>query len=272
MERVLAVRLRFVALVLFLTGSMAVWADELDIGLLYTSEEFEELEGGEGDPLLLYTLAIQENGGTRIALGQDEAPAKQQEKLATLEGLIIPGGIDVSPCYYGEVRHEKLEKIDGELDQFEFRVLAFALLRELPVLGICRGHQLMNVYFGGSLYQDIPSQVGPEVTHRKGKPPMHEVTLVPDSLMQTLFGSATLAVNSYHHQAVKDLAPGFRITARTADGVVEAIEAGDDRFLFGVQFHPEKLRAAHAQFNAPFERLMEEAEKWAATAANALVE
>jgi putative glutamine amidotransferase len=231
-----------------------------DIGLLYTADQYETLTETGRDPLLRYTAAIEENGGRRIAMGQRETPAAQQPKLADIEGLIIPGGIDVVPCYYGETPHQKLEKTDGELDQFEFRVLAHALRRNLPVLGICRGHQLMNVYFGGTLYQDIPAQYGTETIHRKGKPPMHPVRIRAGSLLRRLFAVESLAVNSYHHQAVKDLAPGFTATAHTPDGLIEAME-DTDRLLIGVQFHPEKLRTRDPRFNALFVWLMEAAEK-----------
>jgi putative glutamine amidotransferase len=255
----MAVRLRFVLFIAMVLWPVAGLAEGPAIGLLYPAAHFAEIEAGQDDPLELYTAAIEENGGVRIALGQNEPPALQQAKLAALKGLILPGGIDVAPYYYGEPPHEKLEKTDGELDQFEFRILGYAVMRALPVLGICRGHQLMNVYFGGSLFQDIPDQVGAEVIHRQGKPPMHPVAIAPDSLMRELFGVDTLVVNSYHHQSVKTLAPGFRATAHTADGVVEAMESTGTPFMLGVQFHPEKLREEHPLFNAPFARLVAEA-------------
>jgi putative glutamine amidotransferase len=183
-----------------------------------------------------------------------------------MQGLVVPGGIDVDPKLYGESHIPELEEFDTAFDGFEMALVKDAARRRLPVLGICRGMQLINVCFGGSLYQDIPTQYGVRgsIVHRggvKGKttPSVHRISIESGSLLYTLLGVTSVEVNSSHHQSVKARAKGFRITARAADGVAEAMETTGPGLFLCVQFHPERLRASDPRFDRLFEWLVQKA-------------
>ena len=243
------------------------FADAPNIGLIYAASKYARLEDDGKDEQRKYRDTIEDNGGVVVVISQTFDNTRVTQLLARLDGVLLPGGIDVDPKYYGEDRDEKLEETDDALDRLEFMVLDHAKERGLPVLGVCRGHQLLNVYYGGSLIQDIPSQHESEhpVIHRYPKlspeKREHPIAIVKGSILHELFGVDRLVVNTYHHQAVKRLAEGFAVTARSGDGIVEAMEHEGDRFILGVQFHPEKIRPKDARFNAPFKRLVDEARK-----------
>ena len=153
------------------------------------------------------------------------------------DGLLLPGGWDVNPARYGKTRIPD-ETIDDDLDVVQFDTLAGFLEAGKPVLGICRGCQLLNIAFGGTLWQDLPSEFpGKDIQHRNVH---HPVQIAPDSRLALAIGTTNTVVNSYHHQAVQKIAPGFRITATAPDGVIEAIES-EQYPAVGLQFHPEKL-------------------------------
>ena len=160
---------------------------------------------------------------------------------ADLDGIVFAGGEDVDPAYYGEKALPNVE-INADRDRSEMAQATSAFAQSMPILGICRGSQLLNVKLGGSLVQDIPSQVTKPLTHGHGA--MHTVTVLAGTHLAEIVGTAVLPVNSYHHQAVKELASGLQVTARSEDGVIEAWEARPigprPNFLAGVQFHPEK--------------------------------
>ena len=166
-----------------------------------------------------------------------------------LDGLVLIGGGDVDPARFDAEPSAALGHVDTVRDAYDFALLDLALRRDIPVLGICRGEQLINVAFGGTLYQDLPSEYADRsVSHSQSLPSSeatHAVAVAEESLVRRITGSDTLWTNSFHHQAVRDVAPGFRATARTRDGVVEAIEPLDPRIrVLGVQFHPEAHTAA----------------------------
>ncbi len=168
-------------------------------------------------------------------------------------GLLLPGGADMDPAYYGERRHETVTDVDAARDEYEIALVRAALAADLPVLAICRGLQVMNVAAGGSLIQDIPSQVGPAVPHQISQPKdaiAHDVGVVAGSRLAGMMGEAAgggrLAVNSRHHQAVRRIADGFVVTSVAPDGVIEALELPQARFCVGVQWHPENFVASRA--------------------------
>lgn len=172
-----------------------------------------------------------------------------------LDGLMLTGGSDVEPSRYGELKHPLCGDPDPDRDVTELALLRLAADRGLPVLGICRGLQVLNVAAGGSLYQDIPTQVPAALRHdfapnRTSLP--HEVTVAPGSRLAGILGETVVAVNSLHHQAVKELGPGLRASAYAPDGVIEAVEAAGDRFVVGVQWHPEELTETHADMRRLF--------------------
>ena len=185
--------------------------------------------------LATYTTACTLAGNTPLVLPATTNRAVAARMLASVDVLLLCGGEDVAPRRY---------KAKPRRDAWEFLLLDEAVKRRLPVLGICRGCQLINVYFGGTLWQDLPSERPGEIAHRS--PDLHDIRLVPGSRLARVLGVEGMQVNSSHHQAVKDVAPGFRAVAFAPDGVVEAIE-GETLPVVGVQFHPEKLLVARGR-------------------------
>ena len=181
--------------------------------------------------------------------------------VAKLDVLIFTGGADVDPSRYKTPRSPQCGKSDLLRDEFELRLLAAARARRLPVMGVCRGCQLVNVGFGGTLWQDLPSEFPKEtdgVSHGAGEylhpekyPAAHTVKVLPGTRLAEVLGAGELSVNSHHHQAVKNIAPGFRVTAVAPDGVIEGIESTNYP-AFCVQFHPEAL-VARAKENAAYD-------------------
>ena len=210
---------------------------------------------GSGASLLntTYTDAVLRSGGIPVIFPTvaDEAAAKALVK--SVDGVIFSGGEDVDPSYYGETVWNETVEVDTLRDVSDMLLAKAALASGKPILAICRGEQLMNVILGGSLYQDLPSQFGTAVGHSGGA--MHRIGVEPGSILASLYGTDSLNVNSYHHQAVKTLAPGVRATARSADGIVEAYE--NDQ-LWAVQFHPEKdLQAGDLRWLRLFEAFVD---------------
>ncbi|MBN2311796.1 MAG: gamma-glutamyl-gamma-aminobutyrate hydrolase family protein [Candidatus Hydrogenedentes bacterium] len=237
------------------------------IAVVYSAERVARLRESGKDDCQAVREAVEANGGRVAVIGQGGAPTELQESLRAADGVVLPGGIDVDPAFYGEERHPKLERTDAALDALEFSVLDYALSNGLPILGICRGHQVLNVYFGGTLYQDIASQIAPASgpVHRvpgvPGRTLTHPVTIAPDSLLYELVRLRRVDVTTRHHQAVKQLGTGLAATAHADDGVIEAIERPGAGFVLGVQFHPESMWKTSAEFNALFERFVEEAKQ-----------
>jgi putative glutamine amidotransferase len=162
---------------------------------------------------------------------------------------LLAGGGDIAPSHYGDQPHEKLGLIDAARDDSELPIARWAVAEGKPVLGICRGIQVINVALGGTLYQDIPTQISPSLSHtlsyeREDWTYMaHAITIAPDSRFAQLMGVQAMTINSLHHQSVKDLAPGLRAVAWAPDGIVEAVEGQGEGFVMGVQCHPEALQA-----------------------------
>ncbi len=220
----------------------------------------------------LYCLSIALAGGLPVVLPLPNytlagaATPKAGDYLDSLDGLIIPGGGDVSPLVYGENPSRFLGSVSSDQDRFEFDLIKEARIRGIPILGICRGHQVINVAMGGTLYQDIGTQVkdahGHAPTGVDVSEPYHIIRFEGKSALSEAMGGQTLAVNSFHHQAVKDMAPGLRVSARSEDGIVEAFENDDGgSMVMGVQFHPEGMTGRFPQFVEIFSLLVKEAEK-----------
>jgi putative glutamine amidotransferase len=191
--------------------------------------------------------------------------------LDGVRGLMLTGGNDVAPALYGEQADASVVDVEPQRDEFEVGLVAEARRRHLPILGICRGVQVLNVACGGSLVQDIPSQVSGALEHRFKLPEhqsfflAHELWLEPDTLLDRLMrerlsDADACAVNSRHHQAVKRVAPGFRVSATAPDGVIEAIEDQFPSFCLGVQWHPENFWRT-GEFRPLFEGFLEAADK-----------
>ena len=193
-----------------------------------------------------YVKSVILAGGDPWELSCADGPA--EAAVSSCAGLLLPGGADVDPGRYGEARHPSVTDVDVARDEYEIALVLAALAADLPVLAICRGLQVVNVAAGGSLIQDIPSQVGTAVPHQVPHPKdavAHDVSIVPGSRLAALMGIAVvggrLPVNSRHHQAVQRVAAGFVVTAEAPDGVIEAFERPLSHFCVGVQWHPENF-------------------------------
>src|SRR5215208_2436317 len=191
-----------------------------------------------------------------------------ERALEGIDGLMLTGGDDVAPARYGETPHPQVVEAEPGRDEFEIALIAAARERQLPIFAICRGIQVLNVACGGTLVQDIPSQVTGALAHSLPCPPNQPYTLAHDvwvdkesllsKLMRERIADDTLAVNSRHHQAVKEVAPGFRVSATAPDGVIEAIEDPAARFSLGVQWHPENFFRT-GEFRGLYEGFLEAA-------------
>lgn len=191
-----------------------------------------------------YMDAVIESGGIPFVFPLSEDPKIIFEALEEVDGLILSGGTDIDPKYYGEANSGKSLEINEFLDSCEAAVIRLALEADIPVLGICRGMQALNVFCGGSLIQDIPSERGISVTHSLTKPEIafHKISVEKVSPLSDAIGFGEHLINSYHHQAVKNIAPDFSSCAVAEDGIVEAIYHKNKKFILGVQWHPERDR------------------------------
>ena len=187
-----------------------------------------------------YVASVQRTGAIAVLLPVDErAPL---ELLERIDALLLIGGADIDPALYGAEPDAALEATYPERDRFEIALLRGALERELPVLGICRGMHLINVALGGTLQQDLVDERGGHPhrrVHGSFEGTEHRAALAAGSLVAEAAGEEAHVVRCHHHQAVAELGEGLVATARSADGVVEALEAADGRWLLGVQWHPE---------------------------------
>jgi putative glutamine amidotransferase len=166
------------------------------------------------------------------------------ELIERVDGVLFSGGEDIGPHWYGEVPHHQLGEVLPLRDRIEISALRYTLQLNKPVLAICRGIQVLNVAMGGSLIQDIPTQLPDACQHMQKAPrpePSHHVNIIQNTRLHKITGEPRLFTNSFHHQAVKQVAPGFIISAHTDDGVVEAIESNNHNFAVGIQWHPEMM-------------------------------
>lgn len=192
-----------------------------------------------------YLRAIEMAGAIPLLI----QPTSNQETLAALytrcDGLLLAGGEDVHPSAYGAAPHPKLELTNPQRDAAELWLARRGLADGLPILGICRGLQLLNVAIGGTLYQDLDAEHPSHISHTFGEKRRdfralsHSIEIDPDSWLAEVLETTKLAVNSLHHQAIRDLAPGLRAVALAPDGVIEAVEGPNTSFIVAVQSHPE---------------------------------
>ncbi|HEY0073693.1 MAG TPA: gamma-glutamyl-gamma-aminobutyrate hydrolase family protein [Abditibacteriaceae bacterium] len=211
-----------------------------------------------------YTQSVARSGGAPLLLPciTDEQTAIASLKAA--DGLLLTGGGDILSLNYGEEPHLTSAWQDPTRDANEIALTRVALEKGIPILGICRGLQLLNVALGGTLIQDIPSQVPNSIKHYGAgltTTLLHSIDIEPDSLLHQVLGNGKMAVNSYHHQAAKDVAPGLKINSRAKDGVIEGLESSEGKPVLSVQFHPEEIADVYPQFQPLFDWLVLEAGK-----------
>jgi putative glutamine amidotransferase len=196
-----------------------------------------------GSPFLqtrsTYTRALEVAGGLPVLVPPLE-PAALEALLGRLDGIVFPGGADVDPAEYGEQRQPKTDVVE-ELDRLELAVARWALPTDVPILGICRGQQLLNVAMGGTLIQHLDDHRQPGDRTALTQ----TLALTPGSRLAAVFGATQVEVNTMHHQAVKQVARGLHAVAWSKDGTIEGLESHDHPWLLMVQYHPEELVAFH---------------------------
>jgi putative glutamine amidotransferase len=194
-----------------------------------------------------YLRALEAAGAAPLLIHLTDDMAVVRALYELCDGILLPGGDDVDPCHFGEANHPELGEVDAQRDAVELALARWSRDDGKPLLGICRGIQVLNVAFGGSLWQDIPSQLPGRLDHRHNTRLKqydvlgHPLLLEPDSWLAGQLDAGEVLANTMHHQSVKDAAPGLRVTGRAPDGVIEALEGTGEQFVVGVQCHPEHL-------------------------------
>ena len=189
-----------------------------------------------------YIDAITLAGGEAVLLPKVENIEQAKEALATVGAVVMTGGEDIDPTYYGHEPYELLEEINEARDVSDYWMIQAALEEDVPMLATCRGLQMLNAICGGTLYQDLPTQYESDIVHRDPELidfTYHEIEVYEDSKLADLMGTGTFEVNSWHHQGIQELGKGLVVTAMSPDGIIEGVEYEDASYVVGVQFHPE---------------------------------
>jgi putative glutamine amidotransferase len=193
-----------------------------------------------------YITAVEAPGAAAVPLTPAQGEESIRRVLGVCHGLLLTGGEDVDPARYGQTALPQVDEINPERDEMEIAAVHEAVRRGMPIMAICRGIQVLNVTLGGTLYQDIPSQLGGDVLHEQQAPVnerWHAGRVEPGSGLEHIFGSTALFINSFHHQAVRDLAPSLAATVWAEDGIIEGVEGREHPWMYGVQWHPERGEA-----------------------------
>lgn len=202
-----------------------------------------------------YISAVVESGGMPLIIPNLENTDDIGRYLDLIDGIIFTGGEDIAAQYFGEEPVKEITEVSRDRDMTEMALFEKAYEKCIPIFGICRGIQLINIALGGNLYQDIYTQV-PEVHGHSCEISLqegyHSISIIKNSMVYEIFGKEKLLVNSLHHQALKDLGKDLKITAKASDGIIEAIESTNDKFVLGVQFHPETMSMKYKEFLKPF--------------------
>ncbi|WP_018249634.1 gamma-glutamyl-gamma-aminobutyrate hydrolase family protein [Orenia marismortui] len=210
-----------------------------------------------------YINSVSLAGGIPVLIPLLNKTEDIEKYIELIDGLLLSGGEDVCPREYGENPIKEVTMINPDRDEWELKLYKKAYESNMPILGICRGLQLINIAEGGSLYQDIYQQVNDVLGHLSSDTEIyhlyHSIEIEEKSKLFDIFSSNRIDVNSYHHQAVKDLAPGFKVTARSEEGIIEAIEDKKKNFVIGIQWHPEDLTMQHSEFIKLFKALVDKA-------------
>ncbi|HMA68366.1 MAG TPA: gamma-glutamyl-gamma-aminobutyrate hydrolase family protein [Candidatus Mcinerneyibacterium sp.] len=208
-----------------------------------------------------YVRAIENSGGIPIIIPIDSKQSNINYYLSKINGLLLTGGVDINPEHYGEKPHEKIGKIINERDSLDFTLLEKALNKKIPVLGICRGMQLINVYFGGSLYQDKSLNKKFTLNHYQNNPEPstlgHSVNIKGKTKLHGIVKNTNFKVNSYHHQFIKRIGTKLKISAISSDGSIEGLESNNSQFIIGIQWHPERIYNNSKESKLIFDKLID---------------
>lgn len=207
------------------------------IGITSVYEPAKDREPAKTSAAFAYARAVADNGGVPVVLPTIDDERILRRYLQELDGLVLIGGDDIPPQAYGEKPHETVEPLAPQRYEFERKLIARWFESGKPLLGVCLGMQFTNVVAGGTMIQDIPSEIGKTVDHRK----YHRVTIAGTGTLAGILGGKEATVLSNHHQAVDDVGKDLRVIARSEDGVIEALERTDGRFGLFVQWHPEAM-------------------------------
>ncbi len=208
-----------------------------------------------------YPEAVSRAGGTPLAIAPIDCDDYLQSVIASIDGLVLTGGADINPQHYNQSVQKGLGKIEVERDIIELKLLKYAFAKQMPIFGICRGLQLLNVYLKGTLVQDIRKDTDKVIEHAFSSAPkatpVHRVEFVQDSPLKRKYGDNSIWVNSLHHQVIDRLGEGLSVTGRSEDGYIEAIQYDANPAVFGVQWHPEMMAAVYSEHGRAFDLLIE---------------
>ena len=210
-----------------------------------------------------YVWAVERAGGVPIILPVTREPEVIARYLGMVDGLLLSGGVDVHPTHYGHEPHPELGDVDEDRDTTEMPLIRAALEQDVPMFAICRGIQALNVAMGGTLYQDLPSELASDIIHAQDRHDMprhetsHAIAIEPYTHIADIIGNHTMRVNSFHHQALRDVAELLTVTAVAPDTVIEAVESKKHKYVVGVQFHPEETAAHDEASQKLFDRFVQ---------------
>lgn len=208
-----------------------------------------------------YINSIIMTGGLPVLLPNINNKEDVLKYLDIIDGILFTGGVDISPLNYFENPIKQVDYTSSRRDSFELELFNIAYERNIPILGICRGVQLINVALGGTLYQDINLEIADSLGHCPSEMPgdelYHSIDIKSPSILFDIFKQEKLFVNSFHHQAIKKLGRNLKITAKSSDGIIEAIESNERDFLIGVQWHPEDLTQRYCEFQNLFQAFVQ---------------
>lgn len=216
------------------------------IGIVATRTTKSDSRFGERSIIYVnacYIKAISENGGIPMIIPYSPRSCDAISLLQHVDGIVFPGGTDVNPVLFGEQPGQKLGPVDPEADEFLYDMMEESIRRKLPMLAVCKGMQLLNIALGGTLYQDLSDRKDLSISHLQfidRSFPFHRVNLVKDSILYRIFQEDFIYTNSLHHQGIKNVAEGLKVTGTSCDGLIEALE-GEKIPALGVQWHPEDM-------------------------------
>lgn len=203
-----------------------------------------------------YSAAIESSGGAPVLIPYTESEELISHYVKVCDGVLFSGGCDIEPKRFGEETKATCGNIQKNRDALEFFFFKKAFEEKKPIMAICRGIQVINVALGGTLYQDIPTEIPSEIPHRQKEPrsmPSHEVKILSDTPLMELIGKERMTANSFHHQAIKALGEGLEVMALADDGIIEAVYYNGENYILGYQWHPERLCAIDEDNKALFD-------------------